>query len=120
MNVIKNLLNPKNSNEITLEYWEIYISEGVEAACKGRFHKIIEIYVPELELVINQALKPLNVFQSKKDRYKTKNSDMSGQPAKLIKTVVVTGEKMETLKWLAKIQKEQKEKKETLVNLFKD
>ena len=120
MNVIKNLLNPKNPNELILEYWEIYICEGIEVAIRGRFHKIIEIYVPELEMVINTSLKPLNIFISPRDRYKAKNSDMGGQPAKLIKKVIITGEKVETLKWLAKIQKEQKEKKETLVDLFKE
>jgi hypothetical protein len=31
----------------------------------GKFEKITEIYIPKLELSINQKLKPLNVFISK-------------------------------------------------------
>jgi hypothetical protein len=84
----------------------------------GNFDKITEIYIPELELSINQKLKPLNVFISKRDRYVKDNINMSGQNPTLVKIKIVSGEQAEILKWLANTKKEEKQKQEQLITLF--
>lgn len=84
----------------------------------GNFEKITEIYIPELELSINQKLKPLNVFISKRDRYVKDKTNMSGQNPTLVKTKIASGEQAETLKWLANVKKEEKQKQERLITLF--
>lgn len=84
----------------------------------GNFDKITEIYIPELELSINQKLKPLNVFISKRDRYVKDNTNMSGQNPTLVKIKIVSGEQAEILKWLANTKKEEKQKQEQLITLF--
>ena len=58
------------SDELTLEYYEIWISEGIRSAIHGDFRKITEIYVPELKIAINLAISPVNVFLVTYDRYK--------------------------------------------------
>ena len=59
MNVItylSNLVSPSrpkaNEDEFTLEYYEIWITEGVRAAIHNDFRKITEIYVPELKIAL--------------------------------------------------------------------
>ncbi len=107
-----------NPNDLTVEYWEIHICESIRDAMNGKFDKITEIYIPELELSINQKLKPLNVFISKRDRYVKDKPNMSGQNPKLVKTKIVSGEQAEILKWLANTKKEEKQKQEQLTILF--
>ncbi len=128
MNVIsylsKRLLgeeSPKaNSDELTLEYWEIYITEGIRAAIHRDFQKITEIYVPELKLTINQAISPINVFLCDYDRYNSKNEPMSGHKPKLAKTVIISkkSEAAKTLLWLNEVYIKKKEREATLVKLF--
>ncbi len=128
MNVIsylsKRLLGeevPKaNSDELTLQYWEIYITEGIRAAIHKDFHKITEIYVPELKLTINQAISPINVFLCDYDRYNSKNDNMSGHKPKLAKTVIISkkSEAAKNLLWLNDVYTKKKEREATLVKLF--
>jgi hypothetical protein len=128
MNVItylsKRLLGeeaPKaNENELTLQYWEIYITEGIRAAIYKDFHKITEIYVPELKLTINQAISPINIFLCDYDRYDSKNDNMSGHKPKLLKTVIISkkSEAAKNLIWLNEIYTKKKEREATLVKLF--
>lgn len=122
MNVIKRLFQSRKSNpdDLTVEYWELYVCESLRDAMNGKFDNITEIYIPELELSINQKLKPLNVFISKRDRYvKNKNeNNMSGHTPTLIKTKYVSGDKADALKWIANMKKQEKEKQELIVSLF--
>ena len=128
MNVItylsKRLLGeeaPKaNENELTLQYWEIYITEGIRAAIHKDFTKITEIYVPELKLTINQAISPVNVFLCDYDRYNSKNENMTGHKPKLAKTVIISkkSEAAKTLLWLNEVLTTKKERQATLIKLF--
>ena len=75
MNVItylSNLISPSrpraSEDELTLEYYEIWISEGAFSAIHRDFKKITEIYIPELKIAINLALPPVNVFLVDYDR----------------------------------------------------
>lgn len=120
MNVIEYLTDKfMPSDKFTLEYWEIYVCDGMSAAIHNDFIKVVEIYVPELNLTINQYTKPVNVFIGSKDRYvSTKN--MSGHTPKLIKSIKIfhDSETGNTLKWFANLYKEKKEKENKLVKLF--
>lgn len=108
------------SNELTLEYWDIYISDGFMEALRGNFSKITEIYIPELELTINKIIDPINIFVSSKDRYKSDRDSMSSKPPKLKKTVIITknSDAAKTLIWLADIYKNKTEKEKSLTCLF--
>lgn len=127
MNVITYLSNivspdkPKASeDELTLEYYEIYTSESVFAAMRGYFSKITEIYVPELKIAINQAISPVNVFLVDYDRYSNKETSMSGNPIKLLKTVIISRNSAvaKNLLWLEDCLKNKKEKEAPLRQLF--
>jgi len=109
-----------NSDELTLQYWEIYITEGIRAAIHKDFTKITEIYVPELKLTINQAITPINVFICDYDRYNSKNEPMSGHKPKLAKTVIISkkSEAAKNLLWLNDVYTKKKEREATLVKLF--
>jgi hypothetical protein len=109
-----------NQDELTLQYWEIYITEGIRAAIHNDFHRITEIYVPELKLTINQAISPVNVFLCDYDRYNSKNDNMSGHKPKLAKTVIISkkSEAAKTLLWLNEVYTKKKEREANLVKLF--
>jgi hypothetical protein len=109
-----------NENELTLQYWEIYITEGIRAAIHKDFRKITEIYVPELKLTINQAISPINVFLCDYYRYNSKNDTMSGHKPKLAKTVIISkkSEAAKNLIWLYEVLTKKKEREATLVKLF--
>jgi hypothetical protein len=108
------------SDEFTLQYYEMWISEGMMAAIHNSFQKITEIYVPELKLTINQAMSPVNVFICDYDRYTSKNEPMSGKRPKLLKTVIISrkSEAGKTLLWLEDCLKNKKVKEAALVKLF--
>jgi len=113
--------SPKaTEHELTLEYWEIYITEGIRAAIHKDFHKITEIYVPELKLTINQAISPINVFLCDYDRYNSKTEPMSGHKPKLAKTVIISknSEAAKNLIWLEEVLTKKKERQATLIKLF--
>jgi hypothetical protein len=127
MNVItylSNLVSPlrpkATEDELTLEYYEIYISEGVRSAFHGDFRKITEIYVPELKLAINLALPPINVFLVDYDRYKNTGNSMSGKDIKLVKTVIISKKSpaAKNMLWLEDCLKNKKEKEKSLKELF--
>ena len=127
MNVItylSNLVSPSrpraSEDELTLEYYEMWISEGMHAAIHGNFNKITEIYVPELKLAINLALPPVNVFLVDYDRYSNKVMSMSGKDVKLVKTVIISrkSEAAKTMLWLEDCLKNKKEKQKSLKQLF--
>lgn len=121
MNISKYFSKPvAMSNELTLEYWDIYISDGFMEALHGNFSKITEIYIPELELTINKAIDPINIFMSSKDRYKDDRDSVSGKPPKLEKTIIITknSDAAKTLMWLADIYKNKTEKEKSLITLF--
>lgn len=127
MNVItyfSKLISPDmpkaNENELTLEYYELWISDGIYSALHRDFRKITEIYVPELRLAINMALPPVNVFLVDYDRYSNKVQTMSGKDVKLIKTVIISknSEAAKTLLWLEDCLKNKKEKEKSLKQLF--
>jgi hypothetical protein len=109
-----------NENELTLEYYEIYITEGIHAAIHGDFRKITEIYVPELKLAINMALPPINVFLVDYDRYTNKKNYMSGKDIKLVKTIIISkkSEAAKNLIWLEEVLTKKKEREATLIKLF--
>jgi hypothetical protein len=112
---------PKASqDELTLEYYEIWISEGIRSAIHGDFSKITEIYVPELKIAINLAISPVNVFLVTYDRYKNTGNSMSGKPIKLLKTVIISRKSpaAKNLLWLEDCLKNKKEKEEPLKQLF--
>ena len=114
-------VSPKaNQDELTLEYWDIWITEGMMAAIHGDFHKITEIYVPELKLTINQAISPINVFLCDYDRYNSKNENMSGHKPKLAKTVIISknSDAAKNLIWLEEVLTKKKERQDTLIKLF--
>jgi hypothetical protein len=118
--IIREDIPKANSDELTLQYWEIYITEGMSAAIHGDFHKITEIYVPELKLTINQAISPINVFLCDYDRYTSKEEPMSGKRPKLLKTVIISknSEAAKTLIWLNEVYTKKKEREATLEQLF--
>jgi len=127
MNVItylSNLVSPSrpkaSEDELTLEYYEMWISEGIMAAIHNSFQMITEIYVPELKLTINQAIDPVNVFICDYDRYNSKNVPMSGKRPKLIKTVIISkkSEAAKNLIWLEEILTKKKERQASLAKLF--
>ena len=107
-------------DELTLQFWELWITEGVEAAVRGRFHKITEIYVPELNLAINKTNSPVIVFLCDYDRYTSKNESMPGRTPKLAKTVIISkkSEASKTLLWLKEVYTKKKEMEATLIKLF--
>jgi hypothetical protein len=109
-----------NENELTLEYWDIWITEGMMAAIHRDFHKITEIYVPELKLTINQAISPINVFLCDYDRYNSKAEPMSGHKPKLAKTVIISkkSEAAKNLIWLEEVLTKKKERQASLIKLF--
>jgi hypothetical protein len=108
------------SDELTLEYYEIWISEGIRSAIHGNFSKITEIYVPELKIAINLAISPINVFLVTYDRYTNKGNSMSGKPIKLLKTVIISRKSpaAKNLLWLEDCLKNKKEKEAPLRQLF--
>lgn len=127
MNVIRylsNLVSPSqlraSEDELTLEYYEMWISEGMRSAIHGDFRRITEIYVTELKLAINLALPPVNVFLVDYDRYSNKVQSMSGKDVKLIKTVIISrnSEAAKTMLWLEDCLKNKKEKEKSLKQLF--
>ena len=109
-----------NSDELTLQYYEMWISEGVWTAIRGNFEKITEIYVPELKLTINQAIEPVNVFICDYDRYNSPHEPMSGHRPKLVKTVIISknSEAAKNLIWLEEVLTKKKERQATLIKLF--
>jgi hypothetical protein len=113
--------SPKaNSDELTLEYYEMWVSEGIMAAFRHEFNKITEIYIPELKLTINQAIEPVNVFICNYDRYTSKNEPMSGKRPKLLKTVIISkkSDAAKNLIWLEEVLTKKIEREATLVKLF--
>jgi hypothetical protein len=108
------------SDELTLEYYEIWISEGIRSAFHGDFRKITEIYVPELKIAINLAISPVNVFLVTYDRYKNTGNSMSGKPIKLLKSVIISRKSpaAKNLLWLEDCLKNKKEKEAPLIQLF--
>lgn len=127
MNVItylSNLISPSrptaSEDELTLQYYEMWISEGIHAAIHGNFSKITEIYVPELKIAINLAISPINVFLVTYDRYTNKGNPMSGKPIKLLKTVIISRKSpaAKNLLWLEDCLKNKKEKEAPLRQLF--
>jgi hypothetical protein len=109
-----------NSNELTLQYYDIWICEGMMAALHGDFEKITEIYVPELNLTINQVNSLVNVFISNYNRYSSSDKRMSGETPKLIKTDIISkkSEAAKNLIWFKEVLTNKKEKEATLVKLF--
>ena len=108
------------SDELTLEYYELYISEGIHSAMRGQFSKITEIYVPELKIAINLAISPVNVFLVTYDRYKNTGNSMSGKDIKLAKSVIISknSDAAKNLLWLEDCLKNKKEKEAPLRQLF--
>jgi hypothetical protein len=109
-----------NSNELTLQYYEIWLCEGMMAALHGDFEKITEIYIPELNLTINQANSSLNVFISNYNRYNSSTKSMSGENPKLIKTDTISkkSEAAKNLIWFKDVLTKKKTIDATLTKLF--
>lgn len=118
MNFIKYLLPSKtlevSSDELLLEYWKKEII-GEPQRPFTSLREITEVYVPELQLVINQEGNPINVFILDYDRYNTDRNN-----SKLVKSVKISkdSETGKKLIWLADIYKNKKEKEKSLVELF--
>lgn len=122
MNFIKYFTKSKtpkvSSDELLLEYWKKEIMEEPQRPFTS-LREITEVYVPELNLVINKEGNPINIFILDYDRYSGKGR-MFGNTPKLVKSVKIrkdseTGKK---LIWLADIYKNKKEKEKSLVELF--
>ncbi len=110
-------------DELTLQYYELWVTEGIEAAIRGVFQKITEIYVPELKMSINQGTSPVHVFISDYNkRYDSKMENMAGKPPTLVKTVALpkNSEEAQNLLWLKEVLTKKKKKEETLVKLFEN
>lgn len=125
MNYIKMLLSYitdyKDPNELTVQYWEIYVSDGFYSAAHGEFDKITELYIPEIDLSINMATgPPLNIFTGGRWRYIASNNNMSRHSPKLIKTIKISGTVASNLRWLADVEKFKKEKEKSIYQLFKE
>ena len=121
MDYIKNLLTPTtNPNELILEYYEIHISSNIHSAMNGNFRKIIEIYVPDLNVSINRAISPINTFLSTKERYTYNKNIISPYPPKLIKKVKINKESDEAKQiiWLAEFYNKKEENEKSLMKLF--
>jgi hypothetical protein len=116
MNIIEYFF--KASNNLKLEYYEIYVSEDVYGAIRGDLNKITEIYIPELELSINQCLKPVNIFLGRNDRYEKDSMNRFGVHSKLIKTVTIS-KKSDIGKKLIRLTEFYKKKKENEAELKK-
>lgn len=52
-----------------IQMWKIYVSEGIMGAIHGCFFPMLEMYVPELKLAINEHAE----FLVDEDRYAPKN-----------------------------------------------
>lgn len=111
-------------NELVLEYWELYITEGIMAAIHGDFRKITEIYVPELELSLNIFSNSINVFISKSDRYNMSEdtNNMSGHKPRLLGKINISkkSENAKKLILLANYYKNKKEIENDLKDLFRN
>lgn len=109
-------------NELTLQYYELWVTEGIEAAIHGVFHKITEIYVPELKMAINMDNSKVNVILCDTIRYDVKRTCMSGNPSKFIKTVTIrtSSDVGKNLIWLEEGLRKKKETEEMLASLFKN
>jgi hypothetical protein len=116
MNIIKKLC--ANPSELTLETWEIHICDSTLDLSQIKFHKIIEIYIPEIKLAINKEGTPVNTFIATKERYRANRNDISGHKPNLINTRTINGHIVDTLKWLAETHKLQKFKQNELLELF--
>lgn len=123
MNFITDLFKSKpNSDELTLEYWELTVTEGIMAAIHGSFQTITEIYIPELNLSLNTAHGQFNIFISDKKRYANQSSNSFGaQPApKQINTIIIhkTSAIAQILTEFAEFYKNKVEKEKHLEKLF--
>ena len=120
MNFIKYFNKSKtievSSNELLLEYWEIYIVSEARRPISS-LREIKEVYVPELKLVINQEGEPINVFILDYDRYNSNRNN-----SKLVKSVKISkdSETGKKLIWLEEVYRNKKEKEKSLVELFVD
>ncbi len=121
METLQQLWKKVVSDELTLQYYELWVSEGIMAAIHGDFQKITEIYIPELKMSINQGASPVHVFISDYNkRYDSKMENMAGKPPTLVKTVTLpkNSEEAQNLLWLKEVLTKKKEKEATLVKLF--
>ncbi len=128
MNVIKYFFKQKmgddipkaKSNELTLQYYDVWICEGFMAAIHGDFEKITEIYVPELNLTINQVNSPVNVFISNYNRYNSSDKGILCDPPKLIKTDIISkkSEAAKNLIWFKEVLTKKKTREASLTKLF--
>lgn len=111
-------------NKLVLEYWELYVTEGIMAAIHGDFRKITEIYVPELELSLNIFSNSINVFISKSDRYNMSEdtNNMSGHKPRLLGKINISkkSENAKKLILLANYYKNKKEIENDLKDLFRN
>jgi len=103
-------------NELTLQYWEIYITEGIYAAIHNQFTKITEIHVRELGLSFNQA--GASMFKPNSDRY-TSKSFKCPKP-NLLKTVIISknSEAGQAILWLNDCFKNKEVEEAKLKQLF--
>lgn len=105
-------------NELTLQYWDIYIPNGTVAAIRGEFTKITEIHVLELGLSISQT--GSKVFETTGyARYRVKPL-IEGDEPKLLKTVIISknSEAGKALLWLKDCFKNKKVEETKLKQLF--
>ena len=105
-------------NELTLQYWEIYITEGIYAAMRGEFTEITEIHVLELGLSFNQTGIPIKMFKSNSDRYS--NKKLKCPQPKLLKTVIISqlSEAGQAILWLNDCFKNKEVEEAKLKQLF--
>jgi hypothetical protein len=65
----------ENVEQVDVEFWEIFIAEGISAAIHGDYRKITEIYFPDWDVAMNYAHGSLNIvsYDNVKSRYTNKN-----------------------------------------------
>ncbi len=122
MNIFKSFLKQwYKSNELNLEYYELYVPDGITDTITCDFIKIIEVYIPELGISFNNLINPIYIFLSSKDRYITNIESISKYPPpKLIKSININKKTTigKQLIWLAKCYKNKKDIELKIVELF--
>jgi hypothetical protein len=109
-------------NPLTVELWEITVTDSIIAAAHGEFTTIKELYVPSLNLCINSHSadkKGFNKFiATREERYDHtgRNTFLGEKTPSLLKSFSVYGKKAECLRTIRKLIDEE----ETYRNIIGD
>jgi hypothetical protein len=117
-----------STEKILVEYWQIHVCDGFSGAIHNDYTKITEIYIPELELMINTSLNPIYVrelsYNESALRYERNLNDFDRKVIhlnpRLLKTVMIdkTSDEGQSILWIADNNKIKKEKEFNILKLF--